>query len=88
MASPSPAPRLEAADILSRLAHDLTQPLSTLEATTYYLELILRGDPRVLPQLEQLRRLVDQLSGIVAGAVRELEAERRDRTNSTSSELA
>ncbi len=84
--SPAPLPRHEPVETLSRLAHELAQPISAIESITYYLEMILpRGDARVRPQLEQLRRLVDQLGLMVSDAVHELEAESRERAKSTNS---
>ena len=52
--------------LLHNLAHELRQPLSTIESIAYYLELALpHGDPRVLEQLTRLRHLVEQSGWIL-----------------------
>jgi hypothetical protein len=52
--------------LLQNLAHELRQPLSTIESIAYYLELALpHGDPRVLEQLTRLRHLVEQSGWIL-----------------------
>ena len=62
-------PDLDAASVLRHAAHELRQPLSTMESIAYYLELILPdADERGREQLEKLRKLVEQSNWIVAGA--------------------
>ncbi len=52
--------------LLFNLAHELRQPLSTIESIAYYLELVLpHSDPRVLEQLTRLRQLVEQSGWIL-----------------------
>lgn len=47
--------------LLANLAHELRQPLSTMESIAYYLELSLpHADERVREQLTRLRHLVEQ----------------------------
>jgi signal transduction histidine kinase len=74
LSAPSlPAPeacKTDAAVLLRHVAHELRQPLSTIESIAYYLELILpREDDRGREQLEKLRHLVDQSNWIVTNAV-------------------
>ena len=55
---------------MRHVAHELRQPLSTIESIAYYLELILpNDDERGREQLEKLRHLVDQSNWIVTNAV-------------------
>jgi hypothetical protein len=52
--------------LLHHLAHELRQPLSTIESIAYYLELALpHSDARVLEQLTRLRHLVEQSGWIL-----------------------
>jgi|GEM_PF-1007351 len=56
--------------LLNNLAHELRQPLGTIESIAYYLELALpHGDPRVIEQLTRLRHLVEQSGWIVTDAL-------------------
>jgi signal transduction histidine kinase len=56
--------------LLNNLAHELRQPLSTIESIAYYLELALpHSDPRVIEQLTRLRHLVEQSGWIVSDAI-------------------
>lgn len=56
--------------LLYNLAHELRQPLSTMESIAYYLELALpQTDPRVLEQLTRLRHLVEQSGWILNDAL-------------------
>lgn len=57
-------------DLLNEVAHELRQPLSTMEAIAYYLELALpQADPRVLEQVNRLRQLVAQSGWILNDAM-------------------
>jgi hypothetical protein len=57
-------------DLLNEVAHELRQPLSTMEAIAYYLELALpQADPRVLEQVNRLRQLVAQSGWILNDAL-------------------
>lgn len=57
-------------DLLNEVAHELRQPLSTMEAIAYYLELALpQADPRVREQVNRLRQLVAQSGWVLNDAV-------------------
>lgn len=61
--------------LLQHLAHELRQPLSTVESIAYYLGLTLpRHDARSHEQVEKLQQLVEQMNGILADAVYFLQA--------------
>src|ERR1700688_2827176 len=52
---------------LQMIAHELRQPLSTIESIAYYLNLVLPpGDDRARQQVARLQRLVEQSSWILA----------------------
>ncbi len=56
--------------LLQNLAHELRQPLSTIESIAYYLEIAMpQADARVREQLSRLRHLVEQSSWILNDAV-------------------
>ena len=56
--------------LLNTLAHELRQPLSTIESIAYYLELALpNADPRVVEQLTRLRHLAAQSGWILSDAL-------------------
>jgi signal transduction histidine kinase len=66
---------VETGEIVRHLTHELRQPLSTLEASAYYLKLILSGeDARVDQQLEKIQQVVQSMSWILADAVHYLHA--------------
>lgn len=55
---------------LRDLAHELRQPLSTIEAIAYYLSLILpREDEKTQEQLDRLQRLVEQTNWILSNSM-------------------
>jgi len=55
------------------LIHDLRQPLSSIDAIAYYLEMTLPGDQLdTLQYLRRLQQLVDQTSTILACAATDL----------------
>ena len=57
-------------NLLCNLAHELRQPLSTIESIAYYLELALPdAEPRVLEQLTRLRHLVAQSGWILSDSL-------------------
>ncbi len=65
--SSSAAARSAAA--FSTIAHELRQPLSTIESIAYYLTLVLpHGDEKVHEQLDRIQRLVEQTSWILTSA--------------------
>ena len=53
---------------LDELAHELRQPLSTIESLAYYLE-ITSADEQVCRYLEQIRMLVTRANGILDHAI-------------------
>jgi len=65
----------DVAAVVRHLAHELRQPLSTIESIAYYLEIVLaRHDGRTRQQLEKLQRLVHQANWILSDAVHYLQA--------------
>jgi len=57
-------------EVLGTLAHELRQPLSTIEAIAYYLSMILPpDDPKIQPQLARIRELVEQANLILSDAL-------------------
>jgi signal transduction histidine kinase len=58
------------ADILRLIAHELRQPLSTIEAIAYYLTLVVpHDDPKVHEQLVRLQQLVEQSNWILTSGL-------------------
>lgn len=73
-AAPAKTGATEAATLVRQIAHELRQPLSTIESIAYYLDLILpRDESRARAQLERLQHLVDQSNWIVSNAVHYLQ---------------
>lgn len=69
---------------LRDLAHELRQPLSTIEAIAYYLAMILPAhDEKTHEQLDRLQRLVEQSNWILANSLflSEFAAPSRERIN-------
>jgi hypothetical protein len=61
----------EAADEICRLVHDLRQPLSTIEAIAYYLEITLPADQvEARRYLSRLRQTVEESNSIMLDAIR------------------
>lgn len=57
------------ADIVRTMAHEIRQPLSTIESIAYYLTLILPpDDQKVHEQLNRIQQLVEQSNWIVTSA--------------------
>jgi signal transduction histidine kinase len=57
-------------EVLGTLAHELRQPLSTIEAIAYYLSMILPpDDAKIQPQLARIRELVEQSNLILSDAL-------------------
>ncbi|HTS76085.1 MAG TPA: hypothetical protein VMG40_07770 [Bryobacteraceae bacterium] len=55
---------------LRDLAHELRQPLSTIEAIAYYLGMVLpRDDDKTHEQLDRLQRLVEQSNWILSNSL-------------------
>jgi signal transduction histidine kinase len=64
------------ADTLRSIAHELRQPLSTIESIAYYLSLVLpRDGGRIQEQLTQLQRLVEQSNWILTSALQLVDAQ-------------
>jgi len=62
---------LDAAEVVRMMAHELRQPLSTIESIAYYLNLVLpREDERAREQLSRLQGLVEQSNWILSNGVR------------------
>src|SRR5437868_3848157 len=58
------------ADVLRLIAHELRQPLSTIEAIAYYLTLVVpHDDPKVHEQLVRLQQLVEQSNWIITSGL-------------------
>jgi hypothetical protein len=57
-------------DVLRLIAHELRQPLSTIEAIAYYLTLVVpHDDPKVHEQLVRLQQLVEQSNWILTSGL-------------------
>lgn len=57
------------AQLIQRLAHDLRQPLSSIECIGYYLEMVLGNQqPELQQQCEMLRRMVQQAHWLLEDA--------------------
>ena len=60
----------DSTDTLRSIAHELRQPLSTIESIAYYLGLVLpRGAGRIQEQIIQLQRLVEQSNWILTSGL-------------------
>lgn len=60
----------DAAHVIRHLAHELRQPLSTLESLAYYLNIILpAGEHQSRQQIEKIQTLIRQANGIINDAV-------------------
>jgi hypothetical protein len=68
--TPDPLARPPAADAwVGDLAHELRQPLSTIQSAVCYLKLILRGNERALAHLNLIEEQVCDADGILQKAV-------------------
>ena len=66
---------LDSAAVVRHLTHELRQPLSTIEASAYYLKLILEDqDCGAVRQLDRIEQMVHQISWILSDAVHYLQA--------------
>jgi len=71
----SDARQHDAATVIRHIAHELRQPLSTIDSIAYYLDMILpRSEPRARVQVGKLQQLVQQASWILADSVYYLQA--------------
>src|SRR5947209_16768895 len=58
------------ADVLRDVAHELRQPLSTIESLAYYLDMVLpHADERLRDHIAHIRRLVEQSNWIVTSGL-------------------
>ncbi len=65
----------EATGVVRHLAHEIRQPLSTIESIAYYLEIILpHQDQKLRQQVEKLQQAVQQSNWILSDAVHFLQA--------------
>jgi signal transduction histidine kinase len=63
--------RLALTAALGTIAHELRQPLSSIESIAYYLTLVLpKNDPKIQAQVEHIRELVQQTNEILSNSVR------------------
>lgn len=61
---------LPADSLVSQIAHELRQPLSTIESIAYYLDMVLpRSESKARRQLAKLQQLVEQSNWILSNAV-------------------
>ncbi len=66
---------LDTAAVVRHLTHELRQPLSTIEASAYYLKLVLEDeDCGALRQLDRIEQMVHQIGWILSDAVHYLQA--------------
>ena len=56
-------------EFIRSLAHELRQPLSTMESIAYYLSLVSPGDEKVQEQLLRLQQLVEQSNWILTSGL-------------------
>ncbi len=68
------APVATTATVVGQLAHELRQPLSAMEAITYYLHLTVVQDPNARQQIDKLRQLIEQAGWILSDAVHYLQS--------------
>jgi signal transduction histidine kinase len=63
-------PAYEPATVVRHIAHELRQPLSTIESIAFYLEMVLpRADAKARKQLGKLQQEVHQISWILSDAI-------------------
>jgi hypothetical protein len=55
---------------LDEFAHDLRQPLSTIQSSVCYLRLVLRGNERAMAQLDLIEQQVGEAENLLVSAVR------------------
>jgi len=65
----------QASEVVRHVAHELRQPLSTMESIAYYLEITLpHAESRVRAQVGKLQQMVHQCNWILADAIHYLQA--------------
>jgi signal transduction histidine kinase len=63
-------PVVASASVLHAIAHELRQPLSTIESIAYYLALVLpREDEKIQEQISRLQKLVEQSNWILTSGL-------------------
>ncbi|MGE5569404.1 MAG: sensor histidine kinase [Rhodospirillales bacterium] len=63
-------PAYEPAMVVRHIAHELRQPLSTIESIAFYLEMVLpRGDAKARKQLGKLQQEIHQINWILTDAI-------------------
>jgi len=76
-------------EILHRLVHDLRQPLGNLEASLFYLEMVLEHpSDRVREQMRLMERQVAQAAQLLAHASEDLRLRRDQREGATAESLS
>jgi signal transduction histidine kinase len=71
----SDAQPYEAAEVVRHVAHELRQPLSTMESIAYYLEITLpHAESRARAQVGKLQQMVHQCNWILSDAIHYLQA--------------
>ncbi|MEO8662863.1 MAG: hypothetical protein ABI693_30665, partial [Bryobacteraceae bacterium] len=72
--APTPHPD-EVAVVLRHLAHELRQPLSTIESIAFYLEMVLPAtEHKALAQISKLQDLVEQANSTLTDAIHYMQA--------------
>lgn len=61
--------RNDQSEVMRHLAHDLRQPLGTIESIACYLELVLSPEHKAFPHVVKLRELVEQAGTMLSDAV-------------------
>ena len=61
-------------DVLADFAHEMRQPLSTLEALTYYLDLITPDDIRIREQLRRMHAEIAHADQVLLDGLRTVRA--------------
>ena len=66
----NPAVHMKSKEVLAALVHDLRQPLSTMEYSVSYLQILLGDAPEaVRQQLRVIERQIDLAAGMISEAV-------------------
>jgi signal transduction histidine kinase len=73
--TPTAAPTATAGEVVRYIAHDLRQPLSTIESIAYYLDITLPDtEVQVRAQIGRLQQMVEQCNCILTDAIHYLQA--------------
>src|SRR3954470_5145921 len=69
-AVPSPQDAVVSVTVLQAMAHEIRQPLSTIESIAYYLTMVLpQEEEKIREQLRRLSQLVEQSNWILTSGV-------------------